>query len=623
MNYRYLLFLIVFSFQLVAAVASDQVLDDRSPELLFEEIEEIEAYQDLVSEIQADQNLPINIATADLAELQTIPWISPLVATKIVKLRSKGGLDSLDDLRKIEELSPQVLDLIRPFVTFEKPKRSGSGLRFQSRVRFVGEVPVGDLSALGFDLRSQLRKGPLRLGLTIEKDKGEARLNDFQSGFLEVAKPRLKAVVGDYNLGLGCGLVFGAGYRLSPELIEVNKIRSRLPSLRPHTTVDENRYLRGLGLLGDVGGFHILAALSSNKIDARLDELGRIQSLPYSGTHTTRSQILARKSVRNDLGALGAALEQGKLKIMGAAAYSRFDHQFAQPSTYGARDSEIVGYGTAFSIDLEDLVLFGEVASNIHGHPAWLLGLVAAGKRAEMMFMARNYPRTYFFPNQRPFSFYDDISQGESGFFSSLRLDLANSVTMTFGSDLHKRAGINEQANSSGSQSFVRFKVDRGDISLMIDGKLTTSEKLFDDQKFKQSQRLRTRIDLCYRRKVGWDLKLRLERVEALTYTTSEKPSVGEVVRVVLGGNPRWGRIEGGFYVFDIDGYDSRIYQVEPGVPYYSTIAHLNGDGARWYIRLRLDGLGPNRLSLKLATMTSPGSESRRELLCYYGVTTD
>ncbi|MGQ9810706.1 MAG: ComEA family DNA-binding protein, partial [bacterium] len=206
---HFLLSLIILQLAGLIAYAEELSLNDDSSEWLcaLEEIDNPEEYQDLVSNLESASDLPVNILTADIRELQSIPWISPSIARKVVDLRRRGNLSCLDDLRMIEGLSPRVIDLIRPFVKFEKPGSTESSLRCESRFRLVGQLPSEDISDLGCYFMGQFEKKSIRAGFIMEKDKGERKFNDFQSGFIEIKRTASKILIGDYYLAVGHGLI--------------------------------------------------------------------------------------------------------------------------------------------------------------------------------------------------------------------------------------------------------------------------------------------------------------------------------------------------------------------------------------------------------------------------------
>jgi competence protein ComEA len=84
---------------------------------------------------------PVNINTANSAELQEVPGIGPSTAEKILKMRkAHGPFRSVDELLAIKGIGKKRLAKWRPYLTVgeaaEKPARSSEGkkeVHFQRR----------------------------------------------------------------------------------------------------------------------------------------------------------------------------------------------------------------------------------------------------------------------------------------------------------------------------------------------------------------------------------------------------------------------------------------------------------------------------------------------------------
>jgi len=60
----------------------------------------------------------INVNTASLAELQTLPGVGPVLAENIIEFReSHGNFSSIDELMNVARIGPATLDRLRDFVT--------------------------------------------------------------------------------------------------------------------------------------------------------------------------------------------------------------------------------------------------------------------------------------------------------------------------------------------------------------------------------------------------------------------------------------------------------------------------------------------------------------------------
>jgi len=80
----------------------------------------------------------VNINTATMEELQTLPKIGPKTAEAIVKYREKHPFKSVDELLEVKGIGEKTLEKLKPLVTVGKKtekekKTSGSSKNKKSR----------------------------------------------------------------------------------------------------------------------------------------------------------------------------------------------------------------------------------------------------------------------------------------------------------------------------------------------------------------------------------------------------------------------------------------------------------------------------------------------------------
>ena len=132
-------------------------------------------------------------------------------------------------------------------------------------------------------------RGQAFFGLA-ERDRGEANWSDFRAFYYAVQRRQSEWVVGDLRPGTGAGLVFGRSRRGS--------IAPRMPAgdsrRLGYRSSGENHALRGAAwrYQGRTWSGMLLGGWTHR--DGRLDEQGRVRSLPESGYHVTATEVAGR-----------------------------------------------------------------------------------------------------------------------------------------------------------------------------------------------------------------------------------------------------------------------------------------------------------------------------------------
>jgi competence protein ComEA len=62
---------------------------------------------------------PIDVNRADAGELQKLPGVGPVMASRIIAERAKAPFRSAEDLRRVSGIGPKTLEKLRPFVRFD------------------------------------------------------------------------------------------------------------------------------------------------------------------------------------------------------------------------------------------------------------------------------------------------------------------------------------------------------------------------------------------------------------------------------------------------------------------------------------------------------------------------
>jgi hypothetical protein len=239
--------------------------------------------------------------------------------------------------------------------------------------------------------------------------------------------------------------------------------------------------------------------------------------------------------------------------------------------------------------------------------------------------MGRYYDERFVSLHARPFAFYSGLATGERGLLTRLAFRLPAAIEVSVGNDLHKRrrdpGGI---AGPSGSESFLDVEIPAGDFTFNLGEKLLVSEDPPEREAdpTEERTRFRSRLDVRYEAAAGLDIRMRYERLWYARDRGSERErSSSDLLRLDFAA--RVGKavsLKSGLQTFTVGSYGARLYQYEPGVPYYPAIEMLKSDGLRWYSVLSFDVSPLGKLAAKYAITAYDGGEDRSQFLFHYSV---
>lgn len=307
-----------------------------------------------LQELRMLHDQPMNINAATREELLRLPFIDEQQAEEIhAYIYLHGPLQTQGELRLVPQLDSRTRRFLSLFVTYGEATaataRRTKPLQpvvhtlttrldvplYYRRGYQVSDGYAGD--ALYHRTIYQLKAGRhLRVGGHIEKDAGE-RWVDSWGAYAEVRQtgPLCKAVVGDFRMGFGEGLVAG-GTSWFARSTPAARVQT---GIRASTGTDEVRFLRGAAATLALGReVELTAFASARRLDATLDDNGHVRTLLTSGLHRTGSERERRHDVDSylyggnltwrhggwHLGATGYCQQFTRLLAPGNEAYRRY-----------------------------------------------------------------------------------------------------------------------------------------------------------------------------------------------------------------------------------------------------------------------------------------------------------
>lgn len=265
-------------------------------------------------------------------------------------------------------------------------------------------------------------------GLRLERDAGETlftRDNPFWDNFgghimLKDVGPLRQVLVGDFKAGFGEGLVLNNGLLFDKSTTALWRTQG---GIRPHRSVDEVDFLRGVAATADFGKhWSVTGLFSYRSLDATVAKDNTVATISTSGLHRTSSELAHKNTLGSYTTAVHAKWRHKRLSAGATALYQYYDHLFRQGSSaYQQIRPEGYQFG-AVSLDYGYrsplLFLGGETARSFDlrggGWATLNKGTWNINPNTTLTAIQRFYSYRYFSPHATAFGENSEV-QNESG----------------------------------------------------------------------------------------------------------------------------------------------------------------------------------------------------------------
>ena len=407
---------------------ADDLLIELSESFADEENSSID-FELLSEEIDLLAKTKIELNRASIDDLLRIPGMSQLTADNIVTHRNLyGPFLSLYELKCIENISPNEIEKIKPYVYISEQKKKRLAQRLHNREQNLHcrydrtlenkrgyqtsdstlQSPyLGDPNH--YYIKYKVRFDDLfSIGFSGEKDAGEAfwrgeqRVFDFRSAFLQMNNIGLfkRICLGDFKANFGQGLVIGTSSIIGKSNDVLNSLQ-RNRGLFPYTSIGENGYLRGGGATLAWKQLEATCFYSNHAIDANLSKEGHITSFKTDGLHRTANELdkkevtqekimganLSYAGSRAKLGCTLLSYRYGDTLHPAEKAYNQYKLSQTDQHWNGSID---------YSLYFKRIYLFGEFATDKNKGTALLNGCrLFPSSRAGFLLLYRRYSPEY------------------------------------------------------------------------------------------------------------------------------------------------------------------------------------------------------------------------------------
>ncbi|MGB1017842.1 MAG: ComEA family DNA-binding protein [Chitinophagales bacterium] len=316
---------------------------------------------------------PININKATRTELEELHILSEVQLTELFRyLESERRFISKFELQAVPSIDLNTIYNLLPFIKisgeiedFHVPMKK---LLFQGThqifLRYSQQFPLkegykkdessnarflGDPTKLYFRYKYNF-SNKISYGITAEKDAGEEFFTgnnkkgfDFYSGhiFFKTNSVFKKVALGDYRLKLGQGLLAWTGFGTGKSSFTM-MVKKTGSELKPYTSVDEYRFMRGAATQIELNDFTITPFVSVKQVDANVSFADSAEleietlSLQTFGLHRSNSEIEDKDQLL-------------EIKAGSAFKYSKNDRSIGLNIIHTEFDKEVVSAEKAYN----------------------------------------------------------------------------------------------------------------------------------------------------------------------------------------------------------------------------------------------------------------------------------
>ncbi|MCG8309605.1 MAG: helix-hairpin-helix domain-containing protein [Cytophagales bacterium] len=599
-------------------------------------------YNDLYDRLFTLYTNPLDLNSAKRGDFQSLFFLSEDQINGIVEYRKTfGRFLSVYELQSIDGFDREALKQLSPFITVRSDLKESlkSGLtdpdihhlflRYQTVLENKKGYTSPDTLSSG-KLTSRYVGDPNRLysrylfsktgmysfGFTIEKDPGEQLVwdpgtsrygMDYYSFHAMVEQIGIlnKAVIGDFSLDFGQGLIFGSGFNFGKGIESVTTVRRNNLGLVPYRSVFEDRNFSGVAISTTCKALDLCVFASRVRRDAiiRKDTVELTNpfftAIQTTGLHRTTSEIAAKNKVvdRSIGGNINYKVVNGKLELGLNGIFTSYSvpqkPSMRKYNQFDFRGSRNYAASVYFNYYLRGAHIFSEAGMCQSKGKAVSTGIIASlSPQVQASFHYRNYQRNFHSFYGAAFGENTKIAN-EHGFYWGVKIFPIRKMTVTSYIDLFQFP-------------WLKYGVDKPSRGRDF--------MLSSDYQFNSRLNMRVRFRSKTKEENISEKMLSLVRIVPkktnrllfnLNFELNEKYSIQTRVqqsRMHVDGNVRMGfliaqdvnfqmpalSISARFSLFDAESYDTRQFVYERDLLYVYSVPSFYNQGSRFYFLTKL-----------------------------------
>ncbi len=428
---------------------------------------------------------------------------------------------------------------------------------------------------------------------------------DFYSAHFFIKNIRfIKALaIGDYQASFGQGLTVWSGMSFGKSS-DINSIKKVAAGIRPYTSADENRFMRGVATTIGFKNFEATGFISRKKIDAAISDTladgssRTISSLQTTGYHTTPTEIAGKDAVLQTLIGGNISYKTRRLNIGITAIDFQLNKDFERSLTYYNQfefsSKHNFNLGIDYNYVYKNFNFYGEQAISKNGGMAFVNGvLISLDPRLSITLAQRNYQRNY--QNLLSNSFSENTSAAnEKGTYIGIAIKPSNTISVNAYYDRFEFPWLKYLVNapSVGNDYVAQINYTpskKTDVYFRIrqrnKQKNTSSPDAPIDYLVPANQ-TNYRFNISYSILPSIKLKNRLELIDYKLENNKTEKGYLVYQDVVFNNINKPLSVTLRYALFQTDSYNTRIYAYENDMLSSFSIPAYYGRGSRFYILL-------------------------------------
>jgi hypothetical protein len=609
-----------------------------------------EDFADIFDDLNFYRENPLNLNTASREDLEKFVFLTSFQIQSLLEYRKNHGpILTLYELPLIFGFDSITVTYLLPFVMVDEPDTNDL-LKFNNILKngknelicnftencFFTHKNIDSLQTTepsakysGAPYRILLKyryhyQENIRFGITMEKDAGEDFFRgsnrqgfDFYSGYIQVKnKGFLKSfLIGDYQVNSGQGLTIWSGFSFGktpyPALIY-----KRPEPVKPYSSVDENRFLRGIALSCAFHNLTLSAFYSIKSLDANITDTLNSQQYVFSsfqetGYHRTNAEIEDEDAITEQTAGGIMVYQNNRLRIGSSFVHYFFSGYKQKPDDlykkYEFYGNRLINAGFDYSYTSKKYHLYGE--TSIGNYALATINGVMLNIHSRVLFsLLQRYYDPEFYSRYSSAISENSRPANENAFYLGTVIHLCPYLKINAYVDFFRFPWLTylAQKPSSGNETLIQADIEpSGSLSfyLRMQTKTRIINYLSDGENIMRSQSQRsTSVRFQTDFMAGTNLRLR-NRLEYKyvdnQFTFDSKGFL--IYQDIIFGFPRWplqGYIR--FLMFSSDSYASRIYCYENDLLYAYTAPAFYDEGYRSYFLIHYNATDNLIIRLKL-----------------------